>query len=206
MNFLQRSAIGMFVLLGALAMSGCTGPSTDATELTPREVVLAAADEAKKQGLDFQYRAMEDGVVDSEDYDAAYKALASCYATSGLGIDPPVLNPVDGLTYIFDLRANGLAPEKVDEVQSMCLAEYWVPINGIFLSTNTQRMDEVLRTSSIDCMREEGFQLSGEELTFSELVGEPDATDRTQYNTARDCVVKLAHELFPEIPGINLSS
>lgn len=184
------------------ALTACSGSAPEPK--TPREIVLEAARQARDAGLDPQYQAMKDGEVSQGEYLNAYQRLADCYKSGGLGIDPPVVNPADGISYMFELKANGLATKEVERVQQGCLAQEWLPISSVYVSTTPQRMDEPLRVATIECLREQGFELKGDELTLGEMAGDPLLDNGKQQSATSECVIDLAHQLYPDLTGINL--
>jgi hypothetical protein len=191
------------LLLPAVALlAGCSAPEPP----TSRELVLALAAEAQEQGHPAQHELMKDGVVDLEDYDTAYRQLRACMEEGGIAVTDPIVSPADGLRYIFEFDANGLAPEAVDEVQGECEARFWVPINAAYGDTNPAVMDEALRAASLECLEHAGFDMTGEERNFPDMAGDPQADDGEQREAAADCVFAAAHELYPELPNLTLIS
>ncbi|MCU1441310.1 MAG: hypothetical protein JWP85_2307 [Rhodoglobus sp.] len=189
------------LLLPAVALlAGCSAPEPP----TGRELVLALAAEAQEQGHPAQYELMKDGVVDLEDYDTAYRQLRACLEAGGMTVTDPIISPADGLRYIFEYDANGLAPQTVDEVQGECEAQFWVPVNAAYADTNPAVMEEALRTASLECLEQAGFDMTGEERNFPEMVGDPDVDGGDQREAAADCVFTAAHELYPELPNLTL--
>jgi hypothetical protein len=189
------------LLLPAVALlAGCSAPEPP----TGRELVLALAAEAQEQGHPAQYELMKDGVVDLEDYDAAYRQFRACLEEGGIIVTDPIVSPADGLRYIFELDANGLAPEAVDDVQGECEARFWVPINAAYGDTNPAVMEEALRAASLECLEQAGFDMTGKERNFPEMVGDPDGDGGEQREAAADCVFEAAHELYPELPNLTL--
>jgi hypothetical protein len=189
------------VVVGVLALTACSSPAA----VTPRELVLTAAADAKQQGYDEQYELLADGQVDSDDYDIAYRLFRECLTEQGVLVGDPVVSPADGLRYVFEIDANGLAPSVVDEVQLACENEFWLPTSVLYVDTNEQVMDEPLRTAAIDCLLEQGYELDGDESNFPEMIGDPDI-DGEQREAAATCVFDAAHELYPELLSLALSS
>jgi hypothetical protein len=193
---------GAIAVVALLALAGCAAPD----DPKPREIVLALAESERAQGHEAQYELMKDGVVDREDYDQAFRLLRQCMEEGGLIVGDPTVSPADGLRYIFEFEPNGLAPTAVDEVQQACEAEFWFSVSTAYTDTNPAVMAEPLRLAAIECLIGEGYDLTGEEKNFPEMVGDPDSDDGTQREAASDCVFDAAHELYPELPYLSLSS
>jgi hypothetical protein len=181
-------------------LAGCSAPEPP----TERELVLALAAESQEQGHPAQYELMKDGVVDLEDYDTAYRQLRACMEEGGMLVTDPIVSPADGLRYIFEFDANGLAPEVVDEVQRDCEAQYWTPLNAAYGDTNPAVMEESLRRASLECLEQAGYDMTGEEQNFAEMVGDPTADEGEQREAAADCVFEAARKLYPDLPNLTL--
>lgn len=190
------------VLAAVLLVSGCAA----AENPKGRELVLSLATEQKELGHDAQYELMKDGIVDREDNDAAFRLLRTCMEDGGLRVSDPVISPADGLRYIFEVQANGLAPEAVDEVQQSCQEEFWISVSSAYADTNPHVMAEPLRLAAIACLIEDGYAMSGDERNFAEMAGDAASDDGAQREAAADCVFAAAHELYPELPSLSLTA
>ena len=190
------------LLTVAALLAGCSAPEPP----TGRELVLALAAQAQEQGHPAQYELMKDGVVDLRDYDSAYRQLRACMEEGGVVVTDPVVSPADGLRYIFEFDANGLAPAVVDELQRECELLYWVPVNAAYTDTNPAVMAEALRLAALECLEGAGFEVTGDERNFPEMVGDPEADAGEQREAAAGCVFDAAHELYPDLPNLTLSA
>ena len=190
-------------LLGAV--SGCTAQSSTVPEKpNPREQVLAVAKMALDAGYTEQYDAMKDGEITFDEYDNSYKNVASCYEASGVGVTTPVINPVDGTTYLFQALGNGLEPSKVQQVMNTCLDKYWTMLSAVYNAVTPATMDEALRVAVISCLQRDGFEVSGDEENLSELARTQSETGDKRRNAVTDCVGNEAFRLYPDLPPINL--
>jgi hypothetical protein len=194
----------LLAIATAISLSGCSASNSPPT--SSRELVLKAAEEAQQAGYATQHEAMMDGEVSFEEYEDALHQLTSCFETGGLAFSPPILSPVDGLRYLFEIQPSGLAAGAVDRVQQDCQNKYWLLISGAYASTHEQTMEEALRVSVIDCMRDAGFKVTGNERNFPALIGNPDEDDGVQRKEAANCVFERAHDLYPELTTLTLSS
>lgn len=179
--------------------------STQTPAPTNRETVLAAAESLDRPQQEMQFQAMSDGVVDSSDYETLFTQFSACLQESGLEVDTPVLNPGDGLTYIYSIRTHSVDGESADQIQSRCEYRYWAPASGLYLSTNVQRLDEPLRVALIECLESRGYAMSGKESTFGDLIGNPETDGFEQHDVALDCVAQHGSRLYPDLPYIAVS-
>ncbi len=187
------------------AVSGCTAQSSTALEKPdPREQVLAVAKMALDAGFSEQYEAMKDGEITFDEYDKSYKNVASCYEASGVGVTTPIVNPVDGTTYLFQALGNGLEPSKVQQVMDRCLEKYWTMLSSVYNAVTPATMDEALRVAVISCLKRDGFEVSGDEKNLSELARTQSETGDKRRNAVTDCVGSEAFRLYPDLPPINL--
>lgn len=193
-----------FAVIGAclLLLAGCAAepPVQD-----DRALVLALAEVERDAGHEEQAALLEDGVASAEDYDEAFRLMRGCMEEGGVTLTEPVVSPADGLRYIWDFDANGLAPEAIDELQLECESVYWTSVSAAYPDTHAHVMDEPLRLAAIECLRAEGYELSGEERNFVELAGDPEADGGVRREAAADCVFREAHELYPELPSLSLT-
>jgi hypothetical protein len=193
------------VALGVTAtalLAGCATPG----EAPGRELVVVLAREALDRGQVEQYELMKDGEVDREDNDAAFRLMRSCMSDGGVELTDPVVSPADGLRYIYDLVPNGLAPKAIDALQRRCEEQYWTTISSAYADTNPHVMDEALREAALACLDDHGYEMTGDESNFKEMVGDPDSDNGKQRDQAAACIFDAAHELFPDLPSLSLTS
>jgi len=194
--------VAMLCAATTALLSGCATPGVP----EGRELVLALAEEALDRGQVEQYDLMKDGEIDREDNDAAFRLMRACMSDGGVELTDPVVSPADGLRYIYDLLPNGLSSSAVDTLQQRCNDQYWTTISSAYADTNPHVMDEALREAAIACLEDHDYTMTGDESNFKEMVGDPDSDDGTQREQAAACVFDAAHELFPDLTSMSLTS
>ena len=199
--------VGLVVVAAACVAFVGSGCSTQAqpgsSTLTPREIVLQTAKQAQDAGYTDQYEALKDGEVTSDEYDQAFHNLADCYKASGVGVTTPVVNPVDGFSYLFESVGNGLDSKKVEQVQTKCLNEHWMLVSAAYNTVTPPRMDDALRIAVMSCLNSHGFKTTSGEKNLSELGGPGPVADERHSATVQ-CVGDEAFKLYPNLPPINL--
>ena len=201
--------VGVFAVAGLsclLVLTGCVSQAqAQPTGTTPRETVLAAANAAKEAGANVQYDALKDGTVTFSEYDAAYRNLSHCYQAGGLGITSPVVSPVDGFSYVFELVPNGLEASEIQKIQTTCLNKYWMFVSAAYNTVTPPKMDDSLRVAVIACLKSKGYKTSGDEQTARQFarVGNGGTTERR--NATETCVSDEAFRLYPNLSTVNIA-
>ncbi len=188
--FVPATLATVITLAGGIVGVGIVvaqGPSEEA-------LIHAAASAAGAKGHEEQRLALSDGVISAREYRAALTDLTGCLTDAGLTHTPPLRSPIDGLTYEFEVVPSG--PNDASALQS-CNARYWDPISTLYTSFRPQVMAEPLRVASIECLRDAGFAMSGDERNYPELIGNPDADGGEQREAATECVFQEARRLYP---------
>lgn len=194
----------MLAFCAVTLLAGCGAQPHIGQQVNPREVVLAGAQMAKEAGSEEQYEALRDGEVTFEEYDAAFDSLADCYEAAGLGITPPVINPVDGSTYLFQMIPNGLDPDLVTESQAECDNAHWLFVSSAYSTVTPAKMDEALRVAVLACLDKRGFETSGDESNLGEIVRVELGPDRERVDAAVACIGEEVFVLYPDLPPVNI--
>jgi len=149
-----------------------------------------------------QAAALEDGAVTREEYEAAFADLGACLSRHGYSIGASWTSPIDGNTILFRMDGDGLSETNKEQVVGSCIGSYWDPVSAVYQDTAEFAMDENLRLAAIACLRELGYELTGDERTPAEMSGPDAVTDNGLSRRWEDTVACLRasqHDLFPEI-------
>ena len=196
MNRLWRLSL---VVAASLLLVACASPQQggDINPLDPDSVSQMSAD-LEDQGYAEQAKALADGVVDADEYDAAYELLRQCVEEKGYGVSDAIVSPLNGTTYEFVYQDNGRKVEEAIADYESCEAQYWYPTSFIYSDTAPQEITEPLKEAIIACMEREGISAESDASSYTELVGGIDASQET-LEIGASCAQESAYELYPEL-------
>lgn len=181
-----------------VALAGCSSEPDRASTLQQ------LADQARAAGSDANAEILADGEVTDDEYFAAARTYQTCIRETGVVLPDPQMNPVDGVTLIFDtteiLELSGANATKSQECE-----QQWQPVMLGYTSTHTFKMDEGLLAAVKTCLEDKGFTVPDEASAVPDLVGDPDSDGGEQRGVAETCTYAEAEILFPDSPGFVFS-
>lgn len=176
--------VGALVITLALS-AGCTSAAGNASRGTP------AVDAEKAQAW-----ALSDGVVTEAEYRTAIERFISCVRDAGYEVTDPVLSPIDRLTLLYDLTANG-DRERWNKRIEYCNDTEVSYIEPRYVEAREQVMEPSLRAASAECLNHRGFELTGNERNVRDFVKATNGSTAT----VMECVTPALQRLFPNVPG-----
>jgi hypothetical protein len=193
------TAFGGFVLV-VCSLAACAPPGP--SEQTTPEKLKAMSEQYRAQGFTEQADALEDGKITEDEYRAAYENLDRCITDAGYALTEMHLSPIDGATYLFAFDSSGRDRDVASQEMGECQDRYWSGVSAGYQDLVPVKMDEALRQSALDCMRDKGYDVTGDEKTPLELGG-PDPVSNgnpsDRWTAAQECLLDAQGELFPEI-------
>ncbi|MEV8241962.1 hypothetical protein AB0O90_17085 [Microbacterium testaceum] len=191
-------------MAAALLLAGCS--SAPAPEIaTGPELVKQLAQQAREAGYEESASRLEDGVIDKNEYDAAFGDMRSCFEGLGMTLEDVSINRGDGIRYIYRVEGSGFSQNTIEDADAACTDRYFSHVDSAYIATTPPKMDEPLRVATIECMRSAGYDMSGSEATFADIAVSPDADGGRRYKTADSCATEAVLSLYPDEPGIVLS-
>lgn len=195
MPYLNRcKAVAVLMLLGsAVALTGCSS-EPDRTSALPN-----IADPSRAAGSDSN-AILDDGEVTDEEYFEAARSFQSCIRETGVVLPAPEVNPVDGVTLVFDMtevvELSGANATKSQECE-----QQWQPVMLGYTSTHIAKMDEALLFAVAECMKLTGFMIPEDASNVADIVGNPASDGGEQRGIAENCTYAEAERLFPGSSG-----
>lgn len=200
---MRRSQAWIVSAVVVLALAGCTAEEPPPPPVLTEGQIKELAAQQEAMGHVAQGEAMADGRVTRDEYLSAFEDLTECI--TGLGLPQPQTwtSPIDGQTLLFDLTSGAAASDATRQSAESCSNEAWNPISSVYQDTAPVQMDEPLRLQAIECIRDGGYQMQGDERSPSQMAG-PDAMGPSgpseRWNVVAECLEIAQFELFPEIP------
>lgn len=193
----------MAALLPALifVLAGCSSADNVAGIATPDQL-RAVSQQLRDQGHIEQADALEDGVVDEGEYADGFARFSECIRDAGYIVNDPVISPVDGITYLFDINFEGRNEVVAMDDIEVCKVSQWQWISAAYQDTAPMKMDEPLRQAAIKCLESQGYELSGDEVTPLDIAGPnpiEDGRPSQRWNDTVDCLLDEQARLYPEI-------
>lgn len=198
-----RIPVATLVVAGmALLFVGCAGNAPPTTEdLTP-QFIKERSEQFRIAGRTELADMFSDGVVDADDYDTSFKTFSACVISRGFTITDPVLNPGDGLRYIYELDIVGRDPDVVAKDQTECSADF-LEVEGMYTATTPQIMDESLRLAVIKCMQTQDLPIDSEAKSYPQIIQSAgDAATGQWLTSIGTCIGDAGSKPFPELPYI----
>lgn len=195
--------LGVIALLAAILVSGCASGDQDSSQdhaMTSAQIE-ALAEVEQKAGHDDQAAVLEDGAVDSVEYDATFNALEKCLTERGFVVTSPVVSPVNGLRYEFS--ADFGARDQVSALADMddCEAVHWNSVAQAYESSNEAVMDPTLSAAAASCLQERGHSDATEESSVARFVS---ALGENAVDDVVQCVQDEGSKLFPDLPSLTV--
>lgn len=189
-------------LSALLLVAGCSSAAGGQQADYSQDDVRALGRDAAAAGYKEQAAALEDGVVDEAEYEAAVGSVSKCITDAGYAVTPLVLSPVTNSTYEFAYDSSGRDQEQAYKDYDKCEAQFLLPTATVYEATTPQHMDEPLLQAVEECMDEAGTPVQGDPKTFVEVAG----TREAQAENARQCTTDLAYKMYPDLRTLSLSS
>jgi hypothetical protein len=207
MKFLgpARNVITVAILMTVVSISGCAqAPGVQGGKVLSSEDIKGVAQRERDAGHIETADLMANGAVDKAAYDKAFNNLQNCMLRSGYDVSAPVLNPGDGISYVFTYLAQGRDPVAMDKVSLECERRYWQAVSATYVNTNEQTMEEPVRAAAQKCMAEAGFQIADDVRNAKAMAGDPLKDQGAQRKAATTCIVVSIYELHPEIKAVGI--
>ncbi len=193
---MSRSSLAIVSCAALLAITACSGGDGAAQPI--QKDILAAAKEQRAAGHDQAADLLEDGVVDSADYEAAIENARRCISDLGLSMSEPQLNPVDNLRYSYYANTEG-APVGTDEAVTACMDGNVASVEVYYVATHEQVMSTPLIAPVNTCMEEAGYGPFPEATSMPDFAGDPEDDDAGRRTTAFECIGSAMSEVYPEV-------
>lgn len=192
-------AVVVLALAGcAVTLAGCSSEPDHTSSLQQ------LADQARAAGSDDNALILDDGEVTDDEYFQAARGYQTCIRETGIVLPDPEMNPVDGVTLVFDtteiIELSGANATKSQECE-----QQWQPVLLGYTSTHTFKMDEALLAAVATCMEDKGFTVPEDASEVADIVGNPDSDGGEQRGIAENCTYAEAERLFPDSPGFVFS-
>ncbi|MPV48472.1 hypothetical protein GCG21_00295 [Pseudactinotalea sp. HY160] len=155
---------------------------------------LLAEAEASGAG-EAQLAAMSDGVVTTTEYEDALDRYLQCTALHGIEHSDPVLNPVNNLIYTFTETSWVYDDEELAELTLGCRVQELVYLELGYRYSEPASMDEALLDGARECLQQSGWEFTGDERNFDDLVA---VGGEGSQDGVTDCLVPVWLELYPE--------
>lgn len=179
-----------------LSLVSCSeAPQTEAD--AQRQAVLDYASQAKEAGLDDQYKVLADGEVSQSEYETQVDVALSCNRDRGRGTYEPWINPVDGITILYDfLPGQGVTVSESESGQD-CETLHSAAVQAAYIATHEPVMQDALRAYVAECAPAYSVTLSGTERSLADFV-------RSAGDARKDgvltCVDNGLRKLHPDDP------
>jgi hypothetical protein len=171
-------------------------------------MIRADAADLERKGYAEQATMLEDGEITAREYQDAFDLMRKCVEDQGLAVDGPYTDPLDGFSfdYVFVPPGGGDAEfeqplEEVDQIVNGCALRHWQPLSADYEGSRTGQMDPVVREAIGQCLTEAGFDVSGEEKTVQDFVGQQGVTDdglTPRAEAVSECGRTELARLYPE--------
>lgn len=198
----RRAATAAACAAIALVISGCATTDDSQPMKYDSETVSNLASSLRSSGSESQALALDDGVVNAEEYQALFEELRGCIEGKGYGLEGPYTSPLTGVTLEFAYRDNGRAQDVAMPDYEKCETAYWLPAASVYSATAPQRMDGAFKAGLIKCMSDADESASTDAITFTELVGSNASSARIE--TASDCAREVAFLQNPELISLSI--
>ncbi|WP_395638911.1 hypothetical protein [Pseudolysinimonas sp.] len=200
----MRRTVSILVMLAAAGLfASCTSVSAEVGRLSS-EQIKEIAETAEENGWVEQADALRDGQIESVEYLAAYDRFAACLVARGYPAPETWTSPIDGFGLIIEVDAGGRSEDQKGQDVLACQDRYYGMVQGVYESTTPYDMDEGIRLATLECLRDRGYDVSGEEDTPAEMAGPepltPDGSNSERWSATITCLQDAQFELFPEIP------
>jgi len=198
--------VAAVVALACLGISGCAqalGPQGD--KVLSSEDIKGIAQRERDAGHPETADLMSDGAVDKAAYDQAFNNLRKCMTEGGYGVSAPVINPGDGISYIFTYSSQGRDRSAMDKFSLECEQRYWAAVSSAYANTNEQTMEEPVRAAAQKCLAKAGFSVPDEARNAKAMAGDPLKDQGAQRKAALSCVYESIYKIHPEIKSAGLS-
>ncbi|MDR1189623.1 MAG: hypothetical protein LBK95_19590 [Bifidobacteriaceae bacterium] len=188
-------------------MSGCSGDGSEDSVLVTSAMIRDDAKELETSGYAEQAAMLENGVITAAEYQQAFDSLRKCVEGNDMVIRGPWADPLDGFSLDFTTSPAGGDDAEFEpddprfEISDECENRYWFPLSVDYERSRSGQMDPVLRDGIGQCMGRLGFEMSGDEVTVQDFVGEQGIVDgkpTERANAATECINGELARLYPE--------
>ncbi len=206
---LRVAVTALCAVTATLTLTSCSQDDSSASSLTADDI-RADAKQLAEDGRTEQAAMLEDGEVTAAEYEDAFQKYSECLTTRGFDIAEFSVSPVDGVSYLFGVDANGReTDDKTYAEQDECRNRYWEPLNTDYSATAPKRMDEGLRQAALACMADAGYTLPSTVTVYADFLGENpliNGVQSDQAKTAEKCFDNTIPKLFPDVTVWQLAS
>jgi hypothetical protein len=192
----MRRETSLIVGCSVLLLAGCTGGGE--AEPPVEEYMRQAAVQARDAGFDEAAEMLEDGVVDSADYEAAVENARRCISDLGVAMSEPQLNPVDNLRLSYTVSIEGVSAGTEDAINA-CMDGNVGAVETYYVATHEQQMSTPLIAPVRACMEAAGQGSFPDATSMPEFAGDPEEQDGTRRETAFECIREGMAEAFPDV-------
>ncbi|QGH68449.1 hypothetical protein [Pseudactinotalea sp. HY158] len=154
---------------------------------------LLAEAEASGAG-EAQLAAMSDGAVTTAEYEDALDRYFQCTALHGIEHSDPVLNPVNNLIYTFTETSWVYGDEELAELTLDCRVRELVYLELGYRYSEPASMDEALLDGARECLQKSGWEFTGDERNFDDLVA---VGGEGSQDGVTDCLVPVWLKFYP---------
>lgn len=172
----RRRAAALAAAVLVLVLAGGVGCSPGEGMTVSSAMIRADARDLRQRGFTEQADMLADGEVTAREYQDAFDSMRRCVEEAGLRMTGPYIDPLDGFSFDFTFRPGGgegaVWKDGDIEIIDECEDRYFVPLGADYEGSHVGQLDPVLREAVAECMGREGFELSGEERTVQDFVGE----------------------------------
>ena len=187
--------LGAGAAFAALALTACAGSaSTESAEPNP---VLDFAQQAREAGYEDQYSILSDGTVSRAEYETAVDAALSCNREVGRETYEPWINPVDGITIMYDFLPGEGIPVDGPGADIDCETQHVIYVSSAYQAVNPAVMDEPLRQNIRECATDAGLNTTGGEMNVADFI---DSVGESNSQALLDCVSAGLKTLYPDQP------
>lgn len=179
-------------LLASCSSTPEAGPSLDSAS------IKAKAEAFREQGRSFLADLFRDGIVDADDYDAAFAEYRACMTSRGYDFSAPIVSPADGLRYIASFESEGKTEEQLSLDGEECASDL-AEVEAMYTATTEQVMAPELRTKIISCLVDRGLEIDATARNYPEMVGSGGQAEDWHQGLS-DCLGSARHELYPDLP------
>ncbi|OFI39235.1 hypothetical protein BIU82_15360 [Arthrobacter sp. SW1] len=148
---------------------------------------------------------LSEGFIDKSRYASAFANLRKCMAEGGYGVSEPILNPGDGISFLFTYDSRGGDLAKMDRHSFDCEKRHWATVSSVFTNTNEQIMEEKVRLAAQECMEKLGHVVPDSARSYLAMVGTPLDEGSARQKHAEICITESIYRLHPEIKSVGLA-